>query len=138
VVGGGIYELSPPSVAGGPWVETTLYTFSTEGEGGHPMAGVIRDASNNLYGTTYSGGKGTGQGFGVVFKLTPPESPGGAWTETVLHSFGGIANGDGADSSAELVLLNRTLYGTTTGGGVVLCCGFAGGTVFSVFHSLTP
>jgi uncharacterized repeat protein (TIGR03803 family) len=49
---------------------TTLYTFSA-GYGGGPQAGVIRDPSGNLYGTTYSSGK---HNAGTVFKVTPPPS----------------------------------------------------------------
>lgn len=125
---GGVYELSPPSLAGGPWVETTLYKGGNSGS--NPMAGVIRDAANNLYRTTYNGG--TGRGLGVVFKLKPPQTPGGAWIEVVLHSFAGIAHGDGANPSGELILLKGTLYGTTPNGGEAVCCGSAGGTVFSL------
>ena len=47
--------------------ETVLYSFTGGSDGSAPYAGLIRDSSNNLYGTTVGGG----QGFGVVFKLTP-------------------------------------------------------------------
>ncbi len=47
--------------------ETVLHNFSGP-DGEFPGAGVIRDASGNLYGTTYEGG---GKGFGVVYKLDP-------------------------------------------------------------------
>src|SRR5437870_5392723 len=44
---------------------TTLYSF-TGSDGAHPYAGLIADASGNLYGTTYYGGA---NGYGTVFKL---------------------------------------------------------------------
>jgi uncharacterized repeat protein (TIGR03803 family) len=47
---------------------TVLHTFTGGADGGIPEAGVIRDASGNLYGTTMSGGA---FGFGTVFKIAP-------------------------------------------------------------------
>ena len=44
---------------------TTLYSF-TGSDGARPYAGLIADASGNLYGTTSSGGA---NGYGTVFKL---------------------------------------------------------------------
>jgi uncharacterized repeat protein (TIGR03803 family) len=46
--------------------ETVLYTFSGA-DGAGPAASLLRDKKGNLYGTTLSGGNG----YGVVFKLTP-------------------------------------------------------------------
>jgi uncharacterized repeat protein (TIGR03803 family) len=56
--------------------ETELYNFTGGADGAHPVAGVIRDAKGNLYGTTPDGGVACpqyvdSQGCGVVFKLTP-------------------------------------------------------------------
>ena len=128
---GAVYELSPPPSPGGRWPETTLYSFTVAKDGSGPMAGVIRDAANNLYGTTFYGGIGSGRGLGVVFKLKPPQTPGGAWTEVVLHSFGGIAHSDGANPSGELILFKGAFYGTTSAGGLALNP-VPGGTVFSL------
>jgi uncharacterized repeat protein (TIGR03803 family) len=47
--------------------ETVLYSFTGGSDGASPYAGLIRDSSNNLYGTAVGGGRG----FGVVFKVTP-------------------------------------------------------------------
>jgi hypothetical protein len=57
-----------------------------------------------------------------VFKLSPPKQNGGQWTEQVLHSFAGIANGqqsgDGANPNGALVLDSKgVIYGTTYIGG---------------------
>ena len=51
--------------AGG--AEGVLYSFTgTGGDGADPLAGLVRDAAGNLYGTTASGGA---SGLGTVFKL---------------------------------------------------------------------
>jgi uncharacterized repeat protein (TIGR03803 family) len=106
---------------------TDLYNFTGAGDGGQPLAGLLRDAAGNLYGTTYSGGA---SGFGVVFKLNR------RGTETVLHSFAGGA--DGEYPYSELVLdADGDLYGTAAGGGGTGCGGFGCGVVFEVDASDT-
>jgi uncharacterized repeat protein (TIGR03803 family) len=99
--------------------ETILHSFSeTEGDGANPYAGVVLDASGNLYGTTTWGGT---FGYGMVYKLTPTGE------ETVLHSFAGEPN-DGSDPQGGLMLdTEGNLYGTTGGGGT-----FSSGTVFQL------
>jgi len=93
-----------------------LYTFTGGADGGNPQAGLLRDAAGNLYGTTTSGGQGTG----VVFKLHKEE-------ETVLHSFAGSPT-DGSYPYAGLVRDDDgNLYGTTRYGGA-----YDVGTVFKV------
>ena len=47
--------------------ESVLYSFTGGTDGRYPQAGVNRDASGNLYGTTISGGK---NGAGTVFRLS--------------------------------------------------------------------
>jgi len=121
--GGGygvVFELKPTS--GGSWTETSLYTFvgnQTSGpDGAYPAAGVIFDASGNLYGTTSQGGT---YGQGIVFKLAP--TSGGKWKETVIHEFAGYP-ADGANPAASLVFDSAgNLYGTTEYGGSGDGCG---------------
>jgi uncharacterized repeat protein (TIGR03803 family) len=125
-LGGTIFQLSPPKVAGDGWTETILHSFhlaSGDGDGAGPMAGVILDASGNLYGTTRYGGAHTS---GTVFELSPPATAGGPWTETILHSF--IDDGvDGYWPVADVVFDKAgNLYGTTYYGGS------ANGTVFEM------
>jgi uncharacterized repeat protein (TIGR03803 family) len=48
--------------------ETVLHSFDYANDGGYPTAGLIRDASGNLYGTATAGGASN---HGTVFKLTP-------------------------------------------------------------------
>ncbi len=87
---------------------TLLHSFTDDSDGGGPLAGVIRDAAGNLYGTTNYGPGGSG--VGTVFKLNPANK------ETVLHAFTGAP--DGASPSAPVVRdAAGNLYGTTQGGG---------------------
>jgi uncharacterized repeat protein (TIGR03803 family) len=138
---GTVFELSPPAVEGGSWVETTIYSFGGGNDGNRPYAGLILDGAGNLYGTTLLGG-GTGSceglvglGCGTAFELSPPTELGGAWTETVLYSFSG--GSDGGSPGAPVVFDNAgNLYGTTIQGGSTSpdCQPEGCGTVFE----LTP
>ena len=98
------------------------------GAPGYTVAGLILDSAGNLYGTSVYGGYGincTG-GCGTVFEVSPPASPGGSWTETVLFSF--TKGADGAFPAAGLVFDSKgKLYGTTPEGGAG-----KGGTVFKL------
>jgi uncharacterized repeat protein (TIGR03803 family) len=58
---GTVFELSRAGF--GTWKEKVLYSFSNSGY--QPHAGVISDASGNIYGTTYGGGTGNGTVFEV-------------------------------------------------------------------------
>jgi uncharacterized repeat protein (TIGR03803 family) len=87
--GGTAFELSPE--AGGKWTEKILYNFEGGvgiGVGDSPSSSLIFDAAGNLYGTTVSGGSGTGHnslGCGSVFELSP--NTGGSWTASALYTF---------------------------------------------------
>ncbi len=75
-----------------------------------------------LYGTTEAGGGDTtspcpSYGCGSVFMLTPPASPGGAWTHTVQHSFAGPPNQGNEPNSGVAIGPNGALYGVTDLGG---------------------
>jgi uncharacterized repeat protein (TIGR03803 family) len=96
---------------------------------GQPLAGLIRDAAGNLYGTTLFGGIG---GFeGVVFKLDR------TGTETVLYSFTGGA--DGGNPYAPLIMDKKgNLYSTTNiGGDLNGCSGYGCGVVYKLTPSMT-
>ncbi len=84
-------------------------------------AGVIIDASGNLYGTTIWSTDGAG---GTVFELMP--ASGGGWNFSTIYTFSGNNTG----SSAKLVMdFAGNLYGTTNGDGA-----YGQGSVFK----LTP
>jgi len=102
----------------------TLHTFVGT-DGANPTPGLVGDKNANLFGTTSQGGVGSASA-GTVFKLAPPGTVGGAWTETVLHTFTGGA--DGAHPYAGVILDTAgNLYGTTNAGGA-----FNYGTVFKL------
>jgi len=109
-----VFELDPPIVAGNPWTQTILYTFSGGLDGSSPGNGVIADKRGRLFGAAAD----------TIFMLRPPQTPGGAWKETVLHNFTGP---DGFTATTPLTLSKKTLYGTTAQGGT-----FGTGTVFEV------
>lgn len=123
---GAVFELSPPTTQGGPWSETTLYSFTGGLDGNQPSSGLILDSDGALYGEAAYGGYNI---TGTVFKLTPPAIPGGAWTETTIYAFcsGGNPCIDGARPTGGLVFDNiGNLYGTATIGGS------GGGAVFEL------
>ena len=133
---GTVFSLTPPASPGGAWTETVLHTFtSSGGDGAYPCAGVVISKRGVLYGTTYGGGS---SGFGTVFSLTPPASPGSAWTETVLHTFTS-SGGDGANPMAGVVFgKGGVLYGATQLGGNSNLCNGGCGTVFSLTPPASP
>jgi uncharacterized repeat protein (TIGR03803 family) len=120
---GTVFSLSPPALPDEPMVETVLHAF-TGPDGANPASTLVLAPNGARYGTTEYGGA---NGLGVVFELAPPASPGGSWTETVLHSFAGLADGESPNGLA--LGPDGTLYGTTNLGGASNY-----GTVFS----LTP
>jgi uncharacterized repeat protein (TIGR03803 family) len=113
--------------------ETVLYSFcsaSNCADGATPQAGLIRDATGNLFGTTTAGGLNymfCSNGCGTVFEL---DSTG---HETVLYRFcsstmTGSPCLDGASPQAGLIQdAAGNLYGTTKLGGPA-----NGGTVFKL------
>ena len=107
---GTVFELKP--TGSGSYTETLLYNFQGGGDGSIPMAGLLLDASGDLFGTTYEGGGSNNAG--TVFELKPNGS--GGYTETVLHGFAGGTT-DGAVPTGRLImdasgdLLGTTLYG---------------------------
>jgi len=130
---GTVFELTPPASQGGAWGETTLYLFgSSRQDGITPYGGVIFDKLGNLYGTTNQGGNRSAEcrtGCGTVFELSPS---GGRWTENVLYSF--VGGADGSYPFAGVIADDiGNLYGTTFYGGAQIgyCQGIGGcGTVF--------
>jgi uncharacterized repeat protein (TIGR03803 family) len=129
--GGTIFELT----SGGE--VTTLYTFCAEtncADGDVPNGGLIRAADGNFYGTTQSGGSGTGFGLpgagGTVFKTTP------AGKLTSLYSFCSQPNcSDGLFTNRLIQAADGNFYGTTIRGGaspVSQCYGEGCGNVFRI------
>lgn len=105
-----VFELSPPNGTGG-YTESVLHLFSGAADGNNPQAGLLRDGSGDLYGTTPIGGN---LGGGTVFELVPNGA--GGYTESIAHSFDTSAGG--VDPQGALIEdSSGNLYGTATGGG---------------------
>jgi hypothetical protein len=115
---GVVYRLSPtPS---GPWNYTVLFTFPG-GSGGARPGILTLDSAGNLFGEATIGGHVGAScdyyaGCGLVFELTP--NPGDTtWTEKVLHTFTGRADG-GLPAGGLIFDLSGNLFGTTQAGGI--------------------
>jgi len=154
-----VFELRRPTAKGKRWTEMVIYRFKSVQDGYWPFAGLVIDEKGNLYGTTIDGGKyGTRRSVwssarkfaitrpfipimdgtdGTVFELTPPADGKGAWTKTILHSFG--QGYDGANPYSPLIRDEHgNLYGTTYFGGTSTNCGFAGESCGTVFRLAPP
>jgi uncharacterized repeat protein (TIGR03803 family) len=132
--GGTVYELSPGK--NGKWTEKILYSFKglvggVRQDGREPYAGIVFDASGNIYGTTAAGGMYAD--YGTVFELLA-----GSHEEKVLWNFNGT---DGRLPFESLILDSAgNLYGTTELGGSGECYPYdvGCGVVFEVNPSGTP
>jgi uncharacterized repeat protein (TIGR03803 family) len=102
---------------------SVLFNFSGGNNGGGPVAGLVMDASGNLYGTTLAGGKHSGDG--TVFELSPISQGDGVMSENVLYNFSGLADGKQPGSTVVADSAGN-LYGTTSAGGI------GAGTVFQL------
>jgi uncharacterized repeat protein (TIGR03803 family) len=107
---GGVFELA---TSGSGWNEKVLYTF-TGPDGSMPITDLTWDSAGDLYGTTTYGGT---YGKGIVFELTPSF---GGWTETILYSFTGGADG-WIPESGVIFDTDGNLYGTAYVGGSTSC-----------------
>jgi uncharacterized repeat protein (TIGR03803 family) len=133
---GAVFALTPPAAPESAWTETVLYSFQWMrplNNGTAPAGPLLIGQHGELYGIATAGGiMFDSIGFGTVFELIPPASAGGAWTETVLHTFTGGA--DGRNPYGGLIYgPDRVVYGTTQGGGTSNY-----GTVFSLTPPTSP
>jgi uncharacterized repeat protein (TIGR03803 family) len=122
---GTLFELSPRE--GGGWTETVLHSFGAGNDGTFPNAGLIFDASGNLYGTTYSGGI---HGWGTAFEFSPNQD--GGWTEKVLYNFNNNGREASAPESNLIFDALGNLYGTSYAGGINPCFETGCGTVYEL------
>ena len=63
---GSVLQLIPGPTA--PWAERVIHSFTNNPDGASPYAGVIVDATGNLFGTTMNGGSAN---LGTIFEITP-------------------------------------------------------------------
>ncbi|MGA7284417.1 MAG: choice-of-anchor tandem repeat GloVer-containing protein [Candidatus Cybelea sp.] len=104
--------------------ERVVYNFKGGKDGGAPDADLI-ELNGTLYGTTPLGGGRRENG--TVFQISA------AGTEHVIHAF--ERKRDGIDPQSKLIAVSGALYGTTVGGGGVVCTSFVPsgcGTIFEV------
>jgi len=115
-------DVNDIAVACGPGSESVLHAFAGAlADGTSPYASLLAGADGNFYGVTYTGGA---YGLGCVFRIAADG------TESVLHSFGGGA--DGANPHGSLIqasdgnFYGTTAYGGSNGQGVVFVISAAG------------
>lgn len=122
---GVVYELSP---SGSSWTEKVIYSFQNGVDGANPVAGLLLDASGNLYGAAVGGGANGG---GTIFELSPS---GNNWTFSTLYSFTASGSGpcDGASGPTGALVMDSAgnLYGNTCTNGA-----FGFGAIFKLSPS---
>jgi len=126
-----VFQLTPPSTAGGTWTETVIYSPSGQSLalGSVPDAGLTIDKNGSLYGTATAEPEPAGS-YGTVFRLTPPDTTGGEWMRTILFSFNLL---DGATPMGNVAIgPGGKIFGATAQGGGGDCPGLACGTVFEL------
>jgi hypothetical protein len=123
---GTVFRLARPTKANPNWTETTIHDFGSGMDGIQPSSGLVFDAAGNLYGATEYGGSSyvcqplfyfTTTSCGTIYRLSPPQTPGGSWSETILYSF---STSQGGFAPAGKLLLDKSgnIFGTVqTGGG---------------------
>jgi|HubBroStandDraft_1064217.scaffolds.fasta_scaffold09981_4 uncharacterized repeat protein (TIGR03803 family) len=115
---GTIFSLTPPAQPDGAWTEQLLYAFEQLSE--PPDSLQVIGSNGALLGALIGDDEG-----GLVFLLDPPATPGGAWSEQVMHGFTGGTDGGNPMSA---IASGGVIYGTTFGG----FSGIPGGTVFQI------
>lgn len=121
---GAVFSLTYNATTG-KYAEKVIYNFSGA-DGSTPYGKLLRLASGALIGTTTSGGA---NGFGTVFKLSPPATAGGSWALTTLHDFTG-----GSDSGQPYAGLIADVAGNLYGAayGVFAPGGIGPSTIFKL------
>jgi uncharacterized repeat protein (TIGR03803 family) len=110
--GGSLFELTPPT-SGTAWTLTELWSLGGGSDGVNPASAPVLDSAGALYGTTELGGAFNK---GAVYKLSPPPTAGAPWTETLLYSFTGGADGS-RPVGGVIFGKNGSLYGPASRGG---------------------
>jgi uncharacterized repeat protein (TIGR03803 family) len=115
---GGVFKLTPGK--SGQWTETLLHSFNGK-DGSFAYAGVVFDASGNLWGTS----SGYGSDLGSVYELIPNGK--GQWTISVVNTFHDVQVNGG-------IAFDRkgNIYSTALQGGTSKNCSEGCGMVFEV------
>ena len=104
---------------------TVLHSFRSTSDGHDPEGGLI-NVRGTLYGTTTSDGPSRSC-CGTFYSITT------SGHETILYRFSG--GSDGATPLGNLLNVNGTLYGTTSGGGTGCSYSKGCGTIYSITTS---
>jgi len=127
---GSIFELQAGS--NGMWTEKTLHTFSGGNDGTAQYGAQLSvDSSGNLYGQASNGP----HDFGIVFELVRGSN--GGWTEKILHTFTGGADGSAGVGSPILRDANGNLFGASTWNIFELVPGSNGTWTEKILHTFT-
>jgi len=120
---GAVFKLTPPASGHTDWTESVIYSFYYKTDGGFPTNALTPDGSGGFFGITSAGGA---YHHGTIFRLMPPRSGSGAWTEAVLHNLKVDDLHDQLGPLGALVLdASGVLYGVVGGDDI-------GGTVFKL------
>src|SRR5580700_10116047 len=119
---GTVFKITPKGK--GKVEESLIHEFAGEADGAFPNSGLTLGAAGTLYGVVSQGGgnggknickEDSGESCGIVYKLTP--SSDGTWTETILYTFKGGADGAGPADDVLAFGANGEIFGTAFGGG---------------------
>ncbi|MBA3912557.1 MAG: hypothetical protein H0X25_01570, partial [Acidobacteriales bacterium] len=102
---GSVFELAPGK--NGKWAKTVLHSFNGK-DGSFAYAGVVFDATGNLWGTT----SGYGSDLGSVYELIPGSNR--QWTIKVLQTFHDIEVNGGVVFDARGNLYSTAFHGGNT------------------------
>jgi uncharacterized repeat protein (TIGR03803 family) len=112
--GGTVYRLTPPAPGASGFTEQPIYNFpASTNDGQHPQGDLVLGPDGSLYGATHDGQNASV--YGTIFKLTPPVSGAGLWTESILYTFNGTT---GSGPVGSLIMdASGALYGLAYNGG---------------------
>jgi hypothetical protein len=119
---GTVFKITPK--AKGKVTESLIHEFVGEADGAFPNSGLTLGAAGTLYGVVSQGGGNGGENIckedsdescGIVYKLTPGSD--GTFTETILYTFKGGADGAGPADDVLAFDANGDVFGSASSGG---------------------
>ena len=119
---GTVFKITPKGE--GKVEESLIHEFVGEADGAFPNSGLTLGAAGTLYGVVSQGGGIGGENIctedsdescGIVYKLTPGSD--GTFTETILYTFKGGADGAGPADDVLAFDANGDVFGSASAGG---------------------